>query len=381
MSLAAVALTLSAGVITFILGVYPLLTAMGRRRKATAVRKDFAYRPTVSVILAVHNGGGFLRAKLESVLALDYPRELREVLVVSDGSTDDTESIAQEFASDGVRLIQQAWRGKAAALNHAMSLAKGEVFFFTDVRQRLAPRSLIHLVANLADPSVGAVSGALVIVDQRPGEQSDLGLYWRYETWMRKRHSEIYSVFNATGCIYVQRRALAAALPEDTLADDAALPLQALLGGFRVVLEKDAVAYDLPIVAGGEFRRRLRTLAGLWQVCARSPRLFTTANRMRFDFLAHKFSRLVLPWAILTGAFATLALPDSNLRELLLAGGAALLLLAAADFLIPAGFPLKRFTSIPRTFLSMNVAALLAVTVFLVDPRRFWGRTRVDGGK
>ncbi len=378
MNAAAITLAVSAAVIAFILVGYPLLVASGCFPAAPPVRKDPAYRPTVTVILAVRNGGRFLGAKLESLLGLDYPQRLVEILVVSDGSTDDTDSIAQGFASRGVRLIRQPWRGKASALNHALAQATGEVLFFTDVRQRLSPPSLAQLVANLADPAVGSVSGALELVGAKPGEQSDLSLYWRYEMWVRRQHSRIGSVLNTPGCIYGQRRSLTTPISEDTLTDDAAFPLQALLKGRRVVLEEGAVAYDRPVVAGGEFRRRLRTLAGLWQVSARYPHLFTAKNPMRFHFLCHKFSRLMLPWAFVVAGWAALAMPDSRFREVLLAGGAALLFLATADFLIPARIPLKRFTSICRTFLAMNLAALLAVSVFFVDPKRFWGQTRVD---
>jgi cellulose synthase/poly-beta-1,6-N-acetylglucosamine synthase-like glycosyltransferase len=373
-----VVLALAVAAAVYILLGYPLLVALGARGRAPEVRKDLSLRIPVSVILAVRNGGRFLRAKLESLLALEYPRELVEILVISDGSADDTDSIAREFASNGVKLVRQEWQGKAAALNNAMAQAAGKILFFTDVRQPLHPLALSHLVANFADPSVGAVSGGLRLMGAAPGEQADLDLYWRYEMWMRKRHSQIDSVFNATGCIYALRSELAAALPLDTLTDDAVLPLRAFFRGYRVVLDEEAIAYDRPVVPGGEFRRRLRTLAGLWQIHARCTELFSRANRMRLHFLSHKFSRLVLPWALLVAVFATIALPESGLRSFLLTGALALLMLSALDGLIPARFPLKRLSSPARTFLAMNVAALLAVAVFFVDPQRFWSPTHVQ---
>jgi cellulose synthase/poly-beta-1,6-N-acetylglucosamine synthase-like glycosyltransferase len=371
-------LIVAAAVIFYIIVGYPLLLAFVSKRREPPVRKDMAFRTTVSVLLAVHNGEQFLRRKLESLLALDYPQELLEILVISDGATDATTSIAEEFADRRVRLLRKSRGGKAAALNLGLKHASGDILFFTDVRQPLDPAALRHLVANFADPSVGVVSGELRLIrPDRRGEQADMELYWRYELWARRRLSQIDSVFNTTGCIYAMRRSLAAPIPADTLSDDAIIPLRAFFSGYRVILEPEAVAFDYPAAEGQEFRRRLRTLAGLCQVHCRVPHLFTTANRMRFHFLSHKFSRLALPWAILLALGATLALPDSPVRGFLLADELTLVLLAALDPLVPKRFPLKRISSPARTFLIMNVAALLAITVFFVPPQEFWRPARV----
>jgi hypothetical protein len=170
---------------------------------------------------------------------------------------------------------------------------------------------------------------------------------------------------------------LAGPLPVDTLADDAVMPLRAFFQGKRVIFDPQAIAFDYPSAEGVEFRRRLRTLAGLWQVCTRMPELFTRANRMRVHFLSHKFSRLALPWAILLVAAASLALAASPLRSCLLIGEASLAVLALADLAMPKEIPLKRATSPARTFLSMSAAALLATMVFFVQPATLWRTTRV----
>ena len=251
--------------------------------------------------MAVYNGAAQIRAKLETLLALDYPQDLLQIIVVSDGSTDETESMVMEYADRGVQLIAAPHRGKAAALNLAFQQATGELLFFTDVRQPLDPMSLRHLVANFADPTIGAVTGELRLLKGEAGEQADMDLYWRYEVWAREKQSRIDSIFTATGCIYAMRRKLARPLPPDTLSDDAALPLLAFFKGYRVIFDPAAIAMDYPAVAGTEFRRRFRNLAGLWQTFARNPQLFSSGNRMRFHFLSHKFGRLMLPWAILLG--------------------------------------------------------------------------------
>jgi cellulose synthase/poly-beta-1,6-N-acetylglucosamine synthase-like glycosyltransferase len=370
----------SASLFYIILG-YPLLLRLNSGRRLPPVAKDPNYEPTVSVIIAVYNGASQLRSKLEVLRALDYPAALLEIIIVSDGSTDETDAIAGEYSSRGVILIRAPRGGKAAALNYGMAKASGEVIFFTDVRQPLDPAALRHLVGNLADPTVGAVTGELRLLTGDQGEQADMDLYWRYEIWARQRQSAIDSIFNTTGCIYAIRRELVEPIPADTLTDDAVLPLRAFFRGYRVVFDPAAIAYDYPAVAGTEFRRRFRTLAGLWQVHARFPQLFTGANRMRWHFLSHKFGRLAMPWTILIAIAATVAMPHNWFRTALLALEAIPFGLALLNRVIPQGWALKRLASPARTFLTMNLAALSAIAVFFIPATRIWKPTQVQTGK
>jgi cellulose synthase/poly-beta-1,6-N-acetylglucosamine synthase-like glycosyltransferase len=376
--LAGVLLAVASAVVFYFLIGYPILLAISRRA-APPVCKDPAFQPTLSVLVAVHNGAEFLQRKLESLLALDYPAHLREILVISDGSTDATQTIASSFANRGVRLLCVPRGGKAAALNAGLAQASGEILFFTDVRQTLETHALSHLAANFADPTVGAVTGELRLLNPaRAGEQADMELYWRFELWTRSHHSRIDSIFSTTGCIYALRRSLAFPLPTDTISDDGTFSLRAFFRGYRVIFDPEALAFDYPAAEGGEFRRRLRTLAGLWQLFVRLPQLFSSANRMRFHFLSYKFGRLVLPWAILLILGSTLALTDSRWRNFLLVDELMLVALAVLDRFVPRAFFLKRISSPARTFVAMNAAALLAVLVFFVPPERLWRPTRIE---
>jgi cellulose synthase/poly-beta-1,6-N-acetylglucosamine synthase-like glycosyltransferase len=195
--------------------------------------------------------------------------------------------------------------------------------------------------------------------------------------WARERQTRIDSIFNTTGCIYAMRRKLAMPLRPDTLSDDAALPLLAFFKGYRVIFDRQAIAVDYPAVAGTEFKRRWRNLAGLWQTFARFPQLFSSKNRMRFHFLSHKLGRLVLPWAILLTIVGTLLLPGSPMRWFLLGAGAIFFLLALVDGFFPKGFPLKRLSSPARTFVTMNAASMAGLVVFFIEPTRLWLPTRV----
>ena len=305
-------------------------------RHRPPIAKDPARVRPVTVLLPVYNGEAFLRQKLESILALDYPQDLLEVLVISDGSTDATDSIAGEFASSGVRLLRVPKGGKAAALNAGIEQARGEILFFTDVRQRLAPDSLRHLVACLADPTVGSVTGELHIVTGDRQEEADMGLYWRYEVWARKQMTQIDSIFGATGCVYAMPRNLVNPIPPDTLGDDAAFPLGAFFRGYRMILDPEAKAYDLASPLSSEFERRMRTLAGLWQNLARRPELLGFRDRMWLHFVSHKVGRLLLPWLALA-ALASAFWLASPWREGVLAGTGAFLSAGGLRFAAAAG--------------------------------------------
>jgi hypothetical protein len=204
-----------------------------------------------------------------------------------------------------------------------------------------------------------------------------VGLYWKYEKWIRKQLSRLDSIPGATGCIYAMRRSLARPLPPDTLVDDMFLPLGAFFAGYRVILDESARAFDYPTQLASEFRRKVRTLAGVYQVIGQYPALIGPRNRMWIHFVSHKLARLILPWALLAAAVSTLFLP-APWRTWMGAAQALVYGLALADYVLPSVFPLKRLTSPLRTFLVLMAASLCAVCILFVPPRLLWGQTRVS---
>jgi biofilm PGA synthesis N-glycosyltransferase PgaC len=359
---------------------YPMLLAMWARLRSRPVQRKFTPQ-TVTILLPVRNGERWLRAKLESLFALEYPRELIEILVISDGSTDNTEEIAAEYASAGkIELLSIARGGKAVALNAGIERARGDILFFTDVRQALAPNSLRNLVACFADPTVGAASGELVIRDGETLEELSVGLYWKYEKWLRKRESRIDSVMGATGCIYAMRRALAVALPAGTLVDDMFLPLAAFFRGYRVILDDTALAFDYPTALDAEFRRKVRTQAGVYQIMGLYPELLTPRNRMWFAFVSHKLARLLLPFALLVAAATTPAL-EEPWRAWAIAAQALFYGLAIADWWMPPGFWGKRLTSPLRSFVVLLAAAFCATFVLFRPTGSLWKDTQVRSAR
>jgi biofilm PGA synthesis N-glycosyltransferase PgaC len=359
----------ASAMLVYVIAGFPLLLAWMARYGRPILK---AWEPrTVSVIVAVRNGEYFLRAKLESILALDYPRELLDILVVSDGSTDSTCRIVEEFHDRGVKLLRVPPAGKPAAVNAAIPIVRGEILLLTDVRQELAPDSLRPLIECFADPTVGVVSGTLKIRSGANRAEADIGIYWRYETWIRERLARLDSMFGATGPFYAMRASLAVPMPPEILLDDMYLPLAAFHRGYRLITEQRAVAWDHPTSRETEFRRKVRTLAGNYQILRYYPWLLGPGNRMWWLFMSYKVGRLLLPFALIAIAISSLGLP-SQLRVTAIAAQAAFYLLAAVDGLVPAGSHLKFLTSPARTFSTMMIAAVCALSVFFVQPQSLW---------
>ncbi len=282
---------------------YPALLVVLRRFVQRPVKKQY-FQSSVSIIIAAYNERQTIERKLRNCLALDYPKRKLQIIVSLDGPTDGTEFAVWQYASQGVELVHSKEHlGKAAALNRAVRRAKGDIIVFADVRQTFEPSAIRELVANFADETVGAVSGELLLIDESKQEAStDVGLYWRYEKALRSFESEIHSVPGATGAIYAIRRNLYCDLPEDTLLDDAAIPLRIVLGGKRAVFDSEAKAYDaVACCPMAEYGRKVRTLAGNYQLLARTPELLSPwRNPIFFQFVSHKLGRLLVPYALVT---------------------------------------------------------------------------------
>jgi cellulose synthase/poly-beta-1,6-N-acetylglucosamine synthase-like glycosyltransferase len=355
----------------YILIGYPLLLAAARRLWARPPVRYTAHQPTVTAVIVVYNGERYLAEKLKSLFDNGYPPERLDIIVVSDGSTDRTAAIASSFAGPRLRLIELARGGKCAGLNAGIAAAKGEILLLTDVRQVVEPGAVGELMANFAGAKIGAVSGQLKIRAGESLQEAEIGLYWKFETWIRDSLSAIDSMFGATGPFYALRRELAVDVPEDTLLDDMYLPLAAFRRGYRLVMEPRAVAWDYPTTLETEMNRKVRTLAGNYQLLRLCPWLLGGENRMWLHFMSYKVGRLLLAPLLAAMLGASLAMEGQArlwLAGAQLAGYAA----ALADPWIPSWFPLKRVSSPARTFLTMMVAAVRGLQVFFVPARSLW---------
>ncbi len=361
---------LACAVMFYALLGYPLLLNWLAKRANNPVHKDATLR-TVSFVVAVYNGEKFLERKLCTIFAQNYPRELMEVLIVSDGSSDRTDEIARSFAGEGVKFLRVPRGGKAAALNAGVPLVSGEILVLNDVRQTLDGDCLRNVIACFGDPKVGAVSPQTIIVQGETLEETSTSLYWRYESWIRHRLTRIDSTFGYSGAFAAIRRALWVPLPEGTLLDDVYEPLVAFFKGYRILMEPTATMYDFPTVLQSEFKRKVRLQAGLYQMLKMMPELLSSRNRMRLHFLSAKYGRIVIPYCMVAAALATVGLPPywraaAAWAQVLFYG------LAALDVAVPDGAAVKRITSPIRTFVVLMAASLAAVRVYFVQPTSLW---------
>lgn len=351
----------SLGLLAYTYAGYPVLIAALARIAPAEVRADPTYEPTVTVLLPVHDAAPYLEAKLTSLLEQDYPPDKLDVLVLSDGSTDGSDDVVRRFAdrSGRVRLVRSERRlGKPAALNQLRSLATGDVLLMTDARQPLSQRAVRTLVAPLADPSVGCAGGNLVLTGA-----IGAGAYWRYERWIRASEARFRSMVGVSGALYALRRSDLAELPEDTILDDVWIPMRLRLEGKRIVFCPEAEAYDEAFEDEREFGRKVRTLAGNFQLFARMPELFDPRrNPSWLEIVSHKALRLACPFALATLLAASFGPARSAAaRGFLRALAAGQLGFYGLAALGPrAGSPGR----LARTFVVMNAAAVAGLLRF-----------------
>jgi biofilm PGA synthesis N-glycosyltransferase PgaC len=358
---------------------YPCALAIIARLAPRPVRKrDAAVPPGVSIVIAARNEARRLPARVENLLALDYDGP-KQIIVVSDGSTDDTARALSPYGG-AVELVEVPSSGKAAALNAGVARARHEILIFADARQTFAPDAVRQLVANFSDPAVGGVTGELVLdceQDDRVLDQSTVaegvGMYWRYEKWIRRQESLVHSTLGATGAIYALRRRLWAPLPPGTLLDDVLAPMRAVLQGARVVFDDTAVAYDrVAADAEEEQRRKTRTIAGNYQILALEPRLLSPLhNPVWLQYLSHKIaSRMLVPFALIACLLSSAVLAVQHpVYAAAFSGQVAFYLLAFYGGTM-RGF-MTRAARVAHAFVVMNAASLQAV-VSIARGRTHW---------
>jgi biofilm PGA synthesis N-glycosyltransferase PgaC len=305
---------ISAGFIVYVYFGYPALLAMWARiwpqpKLACPAGGEL---PTVSIVVAARNEGRHLAARIENLLHLHYPATRRQIIVVSDGSTDDTLAVLRQYRLS-VDAIAINASGKAVALNAGVACARNQLLVFTDARQRFADDALVELTRPFADSRVGAVSGELLL-DGHSTIGAGVGMYWRFEKWIRRLESNVGSTIGATGAIYAMRRSLWRPLPAGTILDDVLAPMRCVLAGYRTVFNGQAQAFDrIAPDAEAEGRRKRRTLAGNYQILGLEPALVAPwRNPVWTQYVSHKVGRLLVPYALVTLMTASTALADRS---------------------------------------------------------------------
>jgi cellulose synthase/poly-beta-1,6-N-acetylglucosamine synthase-like glycosyltransferase len=361
---ARIAFWLAAFLVFYVYAGYPLLLAVidlfVRRR-----RPDAGYAPRVSVLIAAYNEEEAIERKIQQTLALKYPHEKLEVLVLSDCSTDRTDEIVKAFPDSRVRLVRIAERrGKTFAQNIGVKEATGEVIIFSDATAIYHPKVLLYLACNYQDASVGAVSGRYQYFD--PGQQSPTGLgsmaFWNYENLIKKMQSSIHTITGCCGCIYSVRKAAYTELPVDIISD-LVQPLQTIRKGYRVVFEDRALAYEETTQSTSEeFSMRVR-------VVTRAMRgLLSVSDLLKpwkfawpaFQLWSHKIMRWMVPLFLIVLLAANVALIDLPFYKFTLAVQMFFYAAALLNILLPLHRQWRPL-GIPLFFCTLNAAALVSM--------------------
>ncbi len=368
--------------------IYPaLLRVAAAIRPEPARMSDPAEWPSITISLPAYNEEPSIRDTLEALLALDYPSDRRQILVISDASTDRTDAVVREFAGRGVELLRLPARGgKTAAENAAAAHLRGEIVVNTDATIRIPAGSLKPLIRVFQDPTIGVASGRDISVGriEREGNRGESG-YVGYEMWLRSLETRVGSIVGASGCYYAIRRSLVTALFPAALSRDFASPLLAREAGYRTVSVDEAVCL-VPRTTSlqSEFRRKVRTMARGLDTLWYKRRLLNPFRYGAFAWMlaSHKLCRwlvhLTLPLVLI--GLALLA-PESA------GAGAALLLttlvLVAGTAALnwPEGRRVPLPVALAGFFVAVNAAALAAWFKALRGERNpIWEPTRRPGG-
>jgi len=356
---------------------FPLLLLVRGLLRPRLVRKA-RIEPLISLVIVAHNEAAAIGAKLENVLALDYPHDRLEVIVASDGSDDETNAIVESYGDRGARLLAFPRQGKIPALNAAVMQASGNILVFSDANSMYSPAALRNLIAPFADSTVGAVGGNQCYLSSTAGNTASLGerLYWNFDRTLKTMQSKAGNMISATGAIHAIRHELFRPVPLG-VGDDFVISTRAIAQGYRLVFEPEAIAYEtIAPTDQAEFQRKVRVivrgLRGLWAV----KELF---NPLNYGFYAlqicsHKLLRWSVCWLLIILFGASLSLYRvSTFYQLIMQ--AQIIFYACAGFTLmlrqTAVARLKAFKilAIPFYFCLANYAALRAWLQLLAGKR------------
>ena len=257
--------------------------------------------PRISLLIAAYNEESVIEDRVKNALAFDYPKDKLQIVVASDGSEDATSEIVRRYADQGVRLLDyKQRRGKSTVLNSSFAQLSGDIVLMSDANTFTDADAAKKLVRWFSDPEIGAVCGRLVITDPTSGKNTD-GLYWKYETFLKKCESRLGALLGANGAIYAIRRQLYVPIPNNTIVDDFVIPLLAKLkSDCRIIYDAQAVAHEesAPDIRS-EFKRRTRIGAGGWQSIGMLWKLLLPRHGwVALAFFSHKVLRWLCPFAM-----------------------------------------------------------------------------------
>lgn len=355
-------------------------------------------QPKVSLIIAAYNEEDVIAEKLNNSLIIDYPRENLQILVAADGSDDRTVEIAKSYENKGVELsYEPARRGKMAAINRAIALARHEVVIFSDANNLYQVDTLREIVKPFSDPSVGAVSGSKKIIKGDGALSGAEGVYWQYESFIKMQETRLSSCTSVSGEIFAIRRRLYEAPPDIVINDDFFIAMQIIRQGYRVVYAPNAFSLERASkTEKDEIIRRTRMVAGRYQAIGMAGQVLPFQNPLvLWQVISHKLLRPLVPFAMLGAFFANL------LAILLLSSQKSVFLflsfpynwifmiLQSAFYLvawlgkrIEATSPFSKILYIPTYLVNSNLAALLGFFKYITGAQTvIWKRVSRQRGE
>lgn len=363
---------LSVGSILYTYFGYPILiTLLARLRPPLRFDEPKENLPMVTLLIAAYNEELAIEEKIQNSLNLDYPKDRLQILIVNDGSSDRTRDILDAYAGRGVEVFHQPQRGgKMAAINRGIADARGDIILFSDANNTYHPDTVKKIIAPFSDPHIGAVSGAKVIEkgDGSLGESE--GLYWKYESYIKKQESRLGSCTSATGEILAIRKGKYVAPPQGIINDDFYTAMQVVRQGDRLVYAPDAKSSErVSPTPQDEIKRRSRINAGRYQSFALAKHTLPINNPLlMWQIFSHKFLRLMLPFLMIAAALTNLVivlLASNNFWLILLVGQAIFYGLALIGDRLPKKSKLGRLLYLPAFLTNSNMASLQGFVRFL----------------
>jgi len=330
------------------------------------------FEPEVTLVVPAYNEGAILENKIKDCLALDYPAEKLRLLFITDGSTDNSADLLSNYPQ--IRHLHTAARGgKSLAENRAMEFVKTPYVIFTDCNTSLNEQAVREMVKHYQDPAVGAVSGEKKVMALDSSSGSGEGLYWKYESFLKRCDSDIYSLMGAAGELVSFRSDLFQPLEHDTILDDFVQSLRIVDKGYKVVYEPKAYAMEAPSTSmKDEMKRKVRICAGGWQSMARLKSLLNPFRNpvVTFLYVSHR----VLRWS-LTPLLLALLLPLNMILAWAQGGFYTVFLALQVLFYLAAwlGWQAElrgrkvKLLLVPLYFSMMNVAVFAGFSRFLRD--------------
>lgn len=349
---------------------YPLILSLKPGREKPPEREFHAYLPAVSILVPAYNEESHVEKKILNILEQDYPKEKMEILFASDGSTDRTVEIAKSFKEQNIKVFDfRERRGKNAILNDVASQAMGEILVFTDSNALFVKSTIRKLVNHFKDDRVGLVCGHLkYLKDTDQGVGKGEGLYFQYESWIKRLESRWGAVSVVTGSIYAIRKSLFIPVDSD-VANDFLHPVFVGSKGYKVSFEPGAIVYEKPTSSTSEeFKRRVRITTRGFTAFSRYREKYHILRGMRgFCFFSHKLLRWFVPFLLIGLIVTNLFLVSPFFKATLLAQLAFYIAALLGTFIKGRG---GKVFVVPFYFCMINLAAMVAFINFLRGKRQ-----------